>query len=119
MTGLGPEFSSRQRQVVVDQAGKSGAVFMAVQFEDQPGSFEDRHSYEYVLDNLAQQSGGLHQAILSSMGLAKALKALGTDLASQYRLRYATLSELKDRKIEVKVARPGVRVRIAAPRLGS
>jgi hypothetical protein len=44
------------------------------------------------------------------MGLDSALKKLSAHLASAYRLRYATLPELKKRKLELRVARPGTRV---------
>ncbi len=46
------------------------------------------------------------------MGLDAALRRLNAQLRAQYRLSYATLPELKNRKIEVKVARPGVKVRV-------
>jgi VWFA-related protein len=112
VTGLGPEFSSRDRRRVVEDAGKSGAVFMGIQFEAGPTSFEDRQNYEYVLDNLAKDSGGLYQTLLSPMGMDSALQKVANEIGSQYRVSFASLPEAKVGKIEVKIARPGVRVRV-------
>jgi hypothetical protein len=47
------------------------------------------------------------------MGVEPGLRKLAADFAGQYRLRYATLPELKERKLEIQVARPGARVRVA------
>jgi VWFA-related protein len=112
ITGLGPEFSSRDRRRVVEDAGKSGAVFMGIQFEAGPTSFEDRQNYEYVFDNLAKDSGGLYQTLLSPMGMDNALQKIASEISSQYRVSFASLPEAKVGKIEVKIARPGVRVRV-------
>ncbi len=112
VSALGPEFSGRDRHRVVDEAKTSGAVFYAVEFEDGPASFEDRQAYDFALSNLTKDTGGLLETTLSSMGLQVALGKVATDLAAQYRLSYATLPEAKAGKLEVKVARPGVRVRV-------
>ena len=52
------------------------------------------------------------------MGTGKALDSFAGELASQYRLTFDSVPGLKnkDRKVEVKVARPGAKVRIGVPR---
>jgi hypothetical protein len=42
------------------------------------------------------------------MGVSKALPALAAELAAGYRLVYDALPGAKKRKLEIKVARPGV-----------
>jgi len=120
VTALGPEFSSRHRQGVVDEARKSGAgaVFYGVEFQEGPSNLDDRTSYDFVLAELAKSSGGLLETTLSSMGVASALSKIASDLSTQYRLSYATLPEAKTGKIEVKIARPGVKVRVGPSAAG-
>ena len=52
------------------------------------------------------------------MALDSALRKLSASLASAYRLRYVSLPDLKKRKLELRVARPGTKVLIPqlAPR---
>ena len=52
---------------------------------------------------------------LSSMGVGKSLEKVSAALSGQYRITYATLPDIKDRKVEVKVARPGVKVSLGGP----
>lgn len=113
VTGFGIEFSSRERHQVVAEAEKSAATFAAASFEEGPVRFEDRQKYDFVLSRLTQETGGLHETTLSAMGLASALAKIAADLDGQYRLTYAGLQGGKAPKLEVKVARPGVRVRVA------
>lgn len=113
LTGLGVEFSSRDRHQVVDEAKRSGATFMAVLFEESPAPFEVRQAYDYVLERLTRETGGVYETTLSSMGAASALQKLAGDIAGQYRVSYAS-GGAKAPKLDVKVARPGVRVRLGA-----
>ena len=48
----------------------------------------------------------------SYMALDGALKKLSAYLVSAYRLRYATVPDLKKRKLQLSVARPGTKVLI-------
>jgi VWFA-related protein len=114
LTAVGTEFSSRDRYRVVEEAQKNTDLFLAVQVEEGESSFEERSSYNHVLSELAKKTGGLQETTLSSMGVDSALKKLSAQLRSRYRLSYATVPELKSRKIELKVARPGVKVRVGA-----
>lgn len=112
ITGLGIEFSARDRRRVVEEAEQNASVFMCIQFEEGTADFARRANYEYVLGNLARRTGGLHEALLSAMGVRKALEKVAADLGGRYRLSYASLPAIKERRLEVKVARPGVRVRL-------
>lgn len=112
VSGYGIEFSSRSRDRVVDEARGAGTVFHSVQFEEEQGPLDSRQNYDYVFSSLAQQTGGLREFVLSAMGIEPALRKIAADLSSRYRLRYVTLPDLKDRKLELQVARHGARARV-------
>ena len=114
VSALGPEFSGRDRYQVIDRGLGFGLdVFSAVLIEEGTGADREmRLSLEQVLNELVSKTGGLFERPLSSMGVASALKNIAQDMKGRYRISYATLPEIKQRKIEVKVARPGVRVRV-------
>jgi hypothetical protein len=84
-----------------------------VVIEEGATTLENRTNYDFVLEGLAKRSGGVHETTLSAMGLSRELDRLLALLRGQYRLTYATVPELKERKLEVKVARPGAKVRVA------
>ena len=115
LTAMGPEFSGRDRHQVVEEARKSGATFRSVQFEEGAVPPEDRQIYDYVLGELTKKTGGLGVTTLSSMGVDSALRRIGADIVGQYRLSYKAPPQVKDAKLEVKVARPGVQVRVGIP----
>ena len=81
-----------------------------MQVEAAEGDFDTRTRLSYALERLATASGGRTDQVLSYMALDAALKKLSAHLASAFRLRYATLPDLKKRKLELSVARPGTRV---------
>jgi len=114
LTGLNPELSHRDKWRSVDEAETKAGLFMAVRYEEGEASFEDRQKYDHVLGTLCRQSGGRYETVLSPMAVSQALDKLLEDLKSQYRIRYVASPDRKDkdRKLEVKIARPGVRVRI-------
>jgi VWFA-related protein len=115
VTTMGVEFSNRPRQAVVEQARGNADTFSSVVYEEGlADSLETRLNYEYALDGLAKESGGLHESTLSAMGLEKALAKIGADLRTRWRISYATLADLKRRKLEIRIARPGMKVRIAS-----
>jgi hypothetical protein len=112
VTGLDAELSYRDRRRTVDEARGCADSFMAVQFDVEQSGLDDRVRYEYVLETLTRETGGLYERPLSSMGVGPSLKKIGADLRAAYRVSYATLPEIKDRKLEITVARPGVKARI-------
>ena len=120
VTGTGIGFSDRDRRRVVDEGLATGVQFLAVQFDEagdpdvQAGSDQiSRQDYDFVLSELTRKSGGRHERILSALGARGALEKMGPELTARYRLTYA--SSGKDDKLEVQVARPGVKVRWARP----
>ena len=124
VTGTGIGFADRDRRRVVDEGLETGVQFLAVQFDEtgdadvQAGSEQiSRQDYDYVLSELARRSGGRHERVLSALGVRGALDKLVPELAARYRLTYASAG--KDDKLEVQVARPGVKVRFTrAPKPG-
>lgn len=122
VTGTGIGFSDRDRRRVVDEGIETGVEFMAVQYDDagdtdvQAGSEPvSRQDYDYVLSELSRRSGGRRERTLSAMGVRGALDDLAADLLARYRLTYSASGGGKDDKLEVQVARPGVKVRWSRP----
>jgi VWFA-related protein len=111
VTGMTTSFSNRDRTRVVEEARKNADLFLAVQYQEGAADAEARTDYGYALDNLTKKSGGLLEMPLSAMGVPQALQRLGAELR-RYRVSYATLPEIKDRKIEIQVARPGAKARV-------
>jgi len=118
VTGLGPEFSYRDKQLAAEKAEGRADLFLSVQIEEGEEDQDARERLGYTLDRLATASGGRAEQVLSYMALDSALKKMSASLVSAYRLRYASVPELKKRKLELKVARPGTKVLIPqlAPR---
>jgi VWFA-related protein len=120
VSGMGIGFTNYERQQAVRELEKANAVFLSVLFDEgrapaAPGASSgeiSRADYEFVLSTLARQSGGRHESPLSAMGVSSSLQKLAADLRGMYRVSYATLAGLKDRKLEVRVARTGVKVRV-------
>ena len=116
VTAMGVSFSSRFRQQVVEAARDNADVFMAVQIDEGKADFETQTAYDYVLGELTRATGGSNERILSFLGLRGALQQVTAELRGQYLLSYLTPVDLKERKIEVKVARPDVRIRVGSGR---
>lgn len=117
VSGVGVGFSNYERRQVVEKAKVGGSTFMVVQFDEtgEPsqasGDAVTRLDYDYVFDSLTRQSGGLRELTMSAMGVPGALARVAQALKAPYRLTYTTVPDLKERKVEVRVARPGVKVR--------
>jgi hypothetical protein len=122
VSGIGIGFTNYERRTVVEKAQATGVTFMVVQFEETgaaeaAGSGDvSRLDYDYVFDGIARNSGGIHELTMSAMGVPRALEKVTQALKAPYRLSYNTIPDLKNRKLEVQVARPGVKVRIAPVR---
>jgi VWFA-related protein len=121
VTGLGLGFANRSRQAVVETTRDRIETFLAVTFDEGRGPLisPDREEtgpadYEYVLGNLARRTGGEALSSLSAMGVPQALTKLAGELRGQYRLTYATVPDLKERKLELRLARPGIKTRVVA-----
>lgn len=114
VSGRTTNFSSRDRYRAAEEARKNADLFLAVQYEEGEADFAARADYNYVLETLAKQTGGVYETPISSMGVAQAVQKVSAELR-RYRVSYATLPEVKNPKIEVQVARPGAKVRAGAP----
>jgi VWFA-related protein len=125
ISGRGLGFANYDRTQVVDRALRHrNTTFMVVHFQEgnaptDPsglGSGSDASGtvgqidYDYVFGQLTDRTGGLLEMPLSSMGVGKSLEKVSATLSGQYRITYNTLPDIADRKVEVKVARPGVKV---------
>lgn len=125
VAAVGVEFSGRDRFQIVEKTRGTLESFDAVLFEDsgleasRAVSNEDRFNTEYVLGELAKATGGLVDRPLSALGIETALDKIAADLKGRFRVSYATIPEIKERKIQVSVARPGVKIRAGSPRLSS
>jgi len=119
VTGRTINFSSRDRYRAVEEAQKNAETFLFVAFDEGTAPFESRTDYDYVIDKLSKLSGGRAERPISAMGSRSAIQKLGAELAPRWRVTYATVPEIKERRIEVQVSRPGLTVRVApasAPR---
>jgi VWFA-related protein len=124
VTGTGAGFTNYAKEQVVDIVRPTGATVLAAAIEESGAAATrgqgevSRVDYDYTLSNLAEKSGGRVEILLSAMGAGRTLDSFAGELASQYRLTYDSVAGLKDkdRKVEVKVARPGAKVRIGVPR---
>jgi hypothetical protein len=110
VTGTGPELSYRDKYRAAEEAEKSAELFLSVQVDVGDADFEVRSNLSYVMDRLARATGGRHEVILSAMSTDSALRKMSAHLRSGYRLAYATLPDLKKRKLDLSVARPGTEV---------
>ena len=110
VTGTGPELSYRDKYRAAEEAEKSAELFLSVQIDVGEADFEMRSNLSYVMDRLARATGGRYEVILSPMGTDTALRKLSAHLRSGFRLAYATVPDLKKRKLDLSIARPGTEV---------
>jgi VWFA-related protein len=128
ISGRGLGFANYDRSQVVERALRRGhPTFMVVDFQEggapvDPGrgggdvtGSVGQIDYDYVFGQLTDRTGGVRETPLSSMGLGKSLEKVSAALSGQYRITYGTLPDIGDRKVEVKVARPGVKVSLGGP----
>ncbi len=112
VTGMTTEFSSRDRFRVVEECEKRADLFLFFAFDEGRGDLENRNSYDYVMSHLTKKPGGRLERAITAMAAAKTLAGFALDLAPGLRLSYETPPAAKERKVEVQVSRPGLRVRI-------
>jgi VWFA-related protein len=112
ITGTGPELSYLDRYRSADTAEENADLFLMLQVDVGGADFQKRADLAYVFDRLARATGGEYDVILSYMGTDTGLRKLSPFLTAGYRVAYATVPGLKDRKIEVTVAQPGAEARV-------
>jgi len=69
--------------------------------------------HERILSGLAQSTGGRFESVPTALGVDRILESFAAELGGQYRIRYAAAEGKGPRRIEVRVARPDVRWRVA------
>lgn len=116
ITGRSIDFSNRDRYRVVEEAQKNADLFLFVAFEEGTAPFESRTDYDYVIDKLSRISGGRAEHPMSAQGAKNVILKVGADLQNPWKVAYATLPEIKERRIEVQVSRPGLKVRVGPTR---
>ncbi len=110
VTATGPETSHRDKYWTVDESLRNAELFLSVQVDESDSDADARERLGFVLDRLAVASGGRSSVVLSPMGIDSELRKVSQALRAGYRLAYATVPELKRRKLELRVARPGTKV---------
>jgi len=113
VTGSGRAASYRHRRQGVKSAEKNADLYLALKI-DAMGAATGAWDVDYVLKNLTKGSGGPYKHALTYGEVDARLLELNYCLRAGYRLAYATVPDLKKRKIEVRVAQPGMKVLVPA-----
>jgi len=114
ISGTGPEMSYLDQWRSADVGEANADLFLLLQVEVGGGGFQERAKLSYTFDRLAKASGGEYDLVLSYLGANAGLNKLSPYLRAGYRLAYATVPDLKKRKIDVTVAQPGTEVLLPA-----
>lgn len=69
--------------------------------------------HERILSGLAQGTGGRFESIGTATAVSRMLEAYAAELVGQYRVRFAVVEAKGPKRIEARVARPGLRWRVA------
>jgi VWFA-related protein len=118
VTGTGPGFSNYDRRQVVDIVEDTPAEVLSVVFDQgsrAPFREDDEVvggvDYDYALSQLAEETGGVRETVLTAMAVERTLHKLAAHLAGQYRATFVSAGG-RDAKLDVAVALPGVKVRV-------
>lgn len=119
LTGQGPGFSNDSRQGIVDRVLETGVevagVMATEQGEPTAGGELSRDDYDFVFGELTERTGGRFERPLTTMGASTLLARVAADLRSTYRLSFH-FRGAKVPRLELQIARPGVKVRLSTPR---
>ncbi len=117
ISATGQELSYRDKFRSVEDAQGNADLFLGLEMDGGAADddFDSRANLSYALDHLATSSGGRYLVVMSAMGADAGLRKLSLALRAGYRIAYATVPDLKKRKLELKVARPGTKVLVPAP----
>lgn len=114
---------------VMQRVGRARAAVFGVQFREGvggpagPGAGNQRRDpssltmvgssdHERILGGLSRATGGRFESTSAALGVGPLLEAYARELVGQYRMRYVTVPTKGQRKVEVRVTRPGVRWRL-------
>jgi hypothetical protein len=106
VSGSGPELSYLDKYRCVSAAEKNSDLFAFAQVDSSESDDVARLNLSYAFDHLAAATGGRYDTVLSEMGLDATLRKTSTALSAGYRVVYATVPDLKNRRLEMSVARP-------------
>jgi VWFA-related protein len=124
------EFSSRRADRLLDELQASGAILHVVALgkptlktmstwnegpmQSVREGLDENMNRKKFLEDGARQSGGRLEQVLVDSGLTAALTAIADELLSQYVVVYSHRADKPVRKINISVARSGVKVRARA-----
>lgn len=114
VTTEGPEFSDMPEKFVLDALEQSGAAMHALVLTspDADISSDRARTRNIVLNRGTAASGGRHEHILTSQGLATRLGQVAAELSNQYRITYARPESLiPPEKLQVGVTRDNLTAR--------
>ena len=90
VTAIGIEFSSRSRYQVAEDVSKNTELVLALQIDEgDAGPRVPRPTTSTCSSELARRTGGLHETVLSSLGIGERAEEALRRPARQYRLSYA------------------------------
>jgi hypothetical protein len=112
ITATGPEMSHRDKVRAVEEALPLAEIFLVVQIREGEQNFEALEAQGYVLDRLTRETGGRFEETLTTSGATAVLDRVGALLLAQHHIAYRTEPDLKQRKVELKLARPDLRVTV-------
>ena len=129
VSGASAGHTSWTPREVMQRVRKARAVVFGVQFREGtggpsgPGAGLQRRDpssltmigssdHERILVSLARATGGRFESPSAALGVGAVLESFAHELAGQYRLRYVTVPTKEQRKVEIRVTRPGVRWRL-------
>jgi hypothetical protein len=102
---------------VMYREGESGTVGslvgLDVRRDDANLTIVGAGDHERVLSGLARATGGRFESVPTTLGVSRLLESIGAELGGQYRLRYVGSDTKGPRQVDVRLARPGVRWRVA------
>ncbi len=95
----------------------AGAAAGSLRLGDSPRDAQNltivtESDHEKILSGLAQSTGGRFERVPSALGVGTTFAALAGELGGQYRVRYRPGEVEGPRRLEVRVARPGVHWRV-------
>lgn len=94
-------------------SGTTGSLMGLDTLRDTPNlTIVQAGDHERILSGLAQGTGGRFESVPAVIGVNRILESLGAELGGQYRLQYAAAEGKGPRRIEVRLARTGVRWRV-------
>lgn len=96
------------------ESGRSGSLRgLDVRRDDANLTIVGSGDHERVLSGLARATGGRFESVPTTLGASRLLESIGAELAGQYRLRYVGSDTKGPRQVDVRLARTGVRWRVA------